>query len=420
MSRFFFRNNKNKNNANDFGLALEDDFSGLATTPEKTRSASSTDQTPTHLLLLSSKYSDTLVHVIPIPWHTSVRNDLEATLKPLRVPLSNPPKNILFWRNISENQALDVVLWQTKEFRQRIVSHVCLQLMTEYTSFLHTFPKFSGSVSLFGHSLGAIISHYILSRQGNLTTPITDLVPMNGNVYALVEQLLSDGVTPVIKPSSKEDPIHVPQLSFPVDTFFTCGSALSVMLHLEGDLVPGKSLRIPLTRNWFCLCNALDVLAYRIEPTFHRSFFESMPVQCFKTVTRLNSLRQRTRGFFRKSSVQEELVSLDLSDANDALQDAETVDELLMSSEEEEIDYAAALDLGISDFQDKPPTTASPKVLVQPKFDQVSEVCFGARYDYVIDAKGSSVSLLSGVKAHIKYWSDRDAGVFLAECLLLV
>src|SRR5947207_6299848 len=60
---------------------------------------------------------------------------------------------------------LDILLYYTPQFRERIVRTVAREMNRIYTLFLQRNPTFKGRVSLLGHSLGSAICFDILCRQ---------------------------------------------------------------------------------------------------------------------------------------------------------------------------------------------------------------------------------------------------------------
>ena len=60
---------------------------------------------------------------------------------------------------------LDILLYYTPQFRERIIRAVAKEMNRIYSLFLQRNPAFTGRVSLMGHSLGSAICFDILCRQ---------------------------------------------------------------------------------------------------------------------------------------------------------------------------------------------------------------------------------------------------------------
>ncbi|RQP03542.1 hypothetical protein POPTR_019G072300v4 [Populus trichocarpa] len=65
----------------------------------------------------------------------------------------------------------DVLYYMSPIYRQDIINAVSNQLNRLYLKFLKRNPGYDGKVSLYGHSLGSVLSYDILCHQENLTSP---------------------------------------------------------------------------------------------------------------------------------------------------------------------------------------------------------------------------------------------------------
>lgn len=71
-------------------------------------------------------------------------------------------------RDIANEIFIDIVVYLTPAFRERIIMHVSKQLNKMYKLFCEYNPRFvsnGGRVSLIGHSLGSVILFDVLSNQ---------------------------------------------------------------------------------------------------------------------------------------------------------------------------------------------------------------------------------------------------------------
>jgi len=110
---------------------------------------------------------------------------------------------------------LDILLYYTPQFRERIVRAVAREMNRIYALFLGRNPTFSGRVSLLGHSLGSAICFDILCRQ-----------PLNNNL-------------PVPKEFNLDPRL---QLDFDVHGFFCIGSPVGLFQMLRGRNIAARSV----------------------------------------------------------------------------------------------------------------------------------------------------------------------------------
>lgn len=110
---------------------------------------------------------------------------------------------------------LDILLYYTPQFRERIVRAVAREMNRIYNLFLERNPTFNGRVSLVGHSLGSAICFDILCRQP-LDRRIS--VPKEFNLDARLA------------------------LDFGVNAFFAIGSPIGLFQMLKGRNIAARSV----------------------------------------------------------------------------------------------------------------------------------------------------------------------------------
>ena len=110
---------------------------------------------------------------------------------------------------------LDILLYYTPKFRERIVRAVSREMNRIYNLFLERNPNFKGRVSLLGHSLGSAICFDILCRQ-----------PLDSNV-------------PVPKEFNLDPRLA---LDFDVHAFFAIGSPVGLFQLLRGRNIAPRSV----------------------------------------------------------------------------------------------------------------------------------------------------------------------------------
>jgi hypothetical protein len=110
---------------------------------------------------------------------------------------------------------LDILLYYTPQFRERIVRAVAKEMNRIYKLFRERNPSFNGRVSFAGHSLGSAICFDILCRQ-----------PLGGNI-------------PVPREFNLDPRL---QLAFDVHAFFALGSPIGLFQMLRGRNIAARSV----------------------------------------------------------------------------------------------------------------------------------------------------------------------------------
>jgi DDHD domain len=110
---------------------------------------------------------------------------------------------------------LDILLYYTPKFRERIVRAVSKEMNRIYRLFISRHPNFTGRVSLLGHSLGSAICFEILCRQ-----------PLASNL-------------PVPKEFNLDSRLA---LDFDVHAFFAVGSPVGLFQLLKGRNIAARSV----------------------------------------------------------------------------------------------------------------------------------------------------------------------------------
>ncbi|KAK7852745.1 phospholipase sgr2 [Quercus suber] len=196
----------------------------------------------------------------------------------------------------------DVLYYMSPIYCQDIIDSVSIQLNRLYLKFLKRNPGYDGKVSIYGHSLGSVLSYDILCHQESLSSPFPmdwmykeharneESSPDVNNQSSLLTAKAMDSKQPDEKlPSGQDDAsmnytpnIKYMKLEFKVDTFFAVGSPLGVFLTLRNIRIgigKGKeywgeeniSEEMPACRQMFNIFHPFDPVAYRsvIVPLLH-------------------------------------------------------------------------------------------------------------------------------------------------------
>lgn len=247
------------------------------------------------------------IQVIPIQWRekmflkgpapSETSDDDEEEISQHVVLEDLLPEGIPGIRMLVSDVILDVLLYMTPKFRQEMISHVSAEMNRIYRLFMKKNPGFTGRVSVYGHSLGSVISYDIASLQNsNLFTKERAIHKCNS-----VEIDISDilGIDP--KKSKKLQGLMEPEsqtvtsekLEFEIDHLFTVGSPVGIFL-----LLGGKTIKPPLQEGeeddpnqsrlavnaLYNIFHPYDPVAHRIEPLFSLklSSLKPMPIHYTK------------------------------------------------------------------------------------------------------------------------------------------
>eukprot|EP00743_Colponemidia_sp_Colp-15_P007870 GILK01008523.1.p1 GENE.GILK01008523.1~~GILK01008523.1.p1 ORF type:complete len:659 (+),score=111.12 GILK01008523.1:163-1977(+) len=173
-----------------------------------------------------------------IDWKSSL---LEKTKKQLSwVTLGTAT----FARSVLNQSVVDLLFYLDPSHSSLIIEEVVEQMNMKFQAIVSKYPKFSGKISLIGHSLGSVILYDILSHQISLADALeAELTGGSANANA-----------------------SYPQLSFAPQNLFIMGSPLPLFLTIRGTKMGPQNTELPTCRNLFNIFHPLDPVAYRMEP----------------------------------------------------------------------------------------------------------------------------------------------------------
>jgi len=156
--------------------------------------------------------------------------------------------------------------WLSPMYRKTIIQEVVDKMNMEYERFMKVYPDFSGKISFLSHSLGSVISYFVLCNQNSFTD-----ISKEGNVNMLRKNIKKN----------EEPPLNIelsdcPQLSFEVDNLYLIGSPLGMFLTVQGCHATDDKF-IPKCNNVFNIIHPSDPVAYRIEPWINNKYIDTEP-----------------------------------------------------------------------------------------------------------------------------------------------
>lgn len=210
------------------------------------------------------------VEFITVEWHNCAHSNEVNLTRDLQM-VSLPGIKVL--RDIANEVLIDVVIYLTPGFRDRILRHVSKQMNKIYSTFCQVNPSFvqnGGKCSIMAHSLGTLITFDILSTQ--IAAPLRmGCIPSPEKLDQSTKKWVSgfDGTDGDW------------QLNFEPSAFLAVGSQLPFFISIRRNSLDqttktsndvttvGPDFHFPTCRNYFNLFHPHDPVAYRMEPMLH-------------------------------------------------------------------------------------------------------------------------------------------------------
>jgi phospholipase DDHD1 len=166
-------------------------------------------------------------------------------------------------RSVINETCLDVLYYRSPYYGQRLINAVAHLLNSKVALYKQRFPKFSGHVSLFCHSLGSVIMFDLLQKQRQPGDAADTCRPTV--MYGTGEPRARG-----IGTHSDEDWVW-PQLKFKVHHLFGLGSPISIFLTTRGDIykdtwpLNATSFAFPCGARFFNIFDPTDPVAFRFR-----------------------------------------------------------------------------------------------------------------------------------------------------------
>jgi hypothetical protein len=213
---------------------------------------------------------------------------IDKKLTPITLP--SIPK----LRHFTNDTMVDVLLYASPVYCQKIVDTVASEMNRMYNLFVERNQNFKGKVALAGHSLGSVILFDLLAHQKSFSDEKVQenlphgVQPINLNEedssdkpksYGLGEGISDGGInltkTPsytVVSGGTGQPFINYPQLAFKPAGFFAMGSPIGMFLTVRGLDKLGPNFHFPTCPAFFNIFHPYDPVAYRMESLVDDSF----------------------------------------------------------------------------------------------------------------------------------------------------
>lgn len=420
----------------------------------------------------SSLNQEQHVEFLPIEWHSKLHmEDLDGMIRDVTLPAI--PK----LRELANDTVLDVLLFMSPIFHEVILNEVANEMNRVVELFRARHPRWQDGrrkkVSIVAHSLGSIIAFDILNHQsvyqdknGEMPTPDGSSGNVDTDDESSVgvdeeQETLGTDTEAQRKPSTslprrssanhmngkrrkrRDGPrprtlVYVPRLVFDVENLFCFGSPVGLFLNVRGQKID-RSFSLPMCKRLFNIYHPYDPVAYRIEPIVNpsranskaaiiRTFegklrFQYQLRNSFRTMWQ--TLRQWRRDF--EFDVAHAAHSIGLVEEHAVFQPgtrssavlSPLADVLALTSEARSQSVAAAKLRRRSRSSSGRATGAADDETRD--VEVYGRLCEGLPVDYSLQENEIEIAneYLFALTAHVIYWGNRDASLFMAQKLVL-
>lgn len=405
------------------------------------------------------------VEFLPIEWHSKLHlEELDERIRNVTLPAI--PK----LREFANETVLDVLFFMSPKFHHVILEQVALEMNRVVALFQTRHPSWAKckKVSIIAHSLGAIISFDILSHQVK-SSDVSEAMKQRSwseSAYTSQKQQQANAKAPrrhkhrgnaTNVPSSltlPEDLRLPPALSFRVDNLFCFGSPVGLFLRVRGQQLDA-SFSLPTCRRVFNIYHPYDPVAYRIEPILNpqRAHSKAAIIRTFEGKLRFQYqvrdafrvMWQRLRNWRREFEfqVERDVRRFGLVESPTTPPQSESWPTPFTAERETDNDGNASdasdyangsvtlTDLGSTEAPSSPmviQATQEPESHEDHNDDGsvrdesvYGRLCQGLPIDYTLQENEIEVTneYLFALTAHVIYWTNRDASLFVAQHLLL-
>ncbi|XP_067640001.1 mucin-17 isoform X2 [Eurosta solidaginis] len=387
------------------------------------------------------------VEVLPISWYSHLHSDEMGIDEKLRsITLESIPK----LRSFTNNTILDVLLYTSPKFCQKIMNRVASSMNEVYNKYRERHPEFNGGVSVSGHSLGSLIVFDLLCHQkapkdseenlenpDQLGTSPMDISNDDSNVTSYTMGHAGTG----------QPFIHYAQLSFQPKKFFALGSPIGMFVTIRGIDNLGLDFRLPTCAGFYNIFHPFDPVAYRVEALVnpdmsgvrpvlipHHKGRKRMHLELKETMTRVGAdLKQRFLETFKTTLESMNFLGVSTRSNREAEENiAQEVDAVLSMQIATEKQLQQIKQSNIEDNQ-QPSTSQANNETTRTRSDSVStshsdsdlvEIDFplgklndSKRIDYVLQEAPLEFinEYIFAMGAHVCYWESEDTILFVMK-----
>lgn len=206
------------------------------------------------------------IDCLGVDWFKEIHDDADVALKSYLEKVTLP--SIASVRKVAHDVAMDVLLYVTPEFKEKILKVVVEKINLIYAQYCELNPNFvknGGMCSIVGHSLGTVIVYDILASQSDIKLPSHLKLSFEPTAFFSLGSPLGMFLT-VRNSASRLHNIEVSR------------SGRSDEEEARNDDVFNSSYSFPTCKQFFNVFNKNDPAAYRLEPMVDDSLQELEPM----------------------------------------------------------------------------------------------------------------------------------------------
>ena len=367
------------------------------------------------------------IQVLPIHWRHKLdvsipraEDEVDSDEDKLLTMADILPEGIPGIRMLLSDVVLDVMLYMTPKYRNQILAIVSQELNRVYGIFKLRNPNFTGTVSIYGHSLGSVIAYDISTKQSKKDS-LDETVAENKPAGVDISEIMSNSGSPkrvLSTPEVFSPSTQIEKLDFDIYHLFTVGSPIGMFLLLSGLIIrpvsspPMLKTSRPKVKALYNIFHAYDPVAHRIEPLFSPTLATLKPFQVPYTK---GGLTQTMMGVSQAGSEVIErgkrvFSGLYSSTTNMMM----SLTKITPNPEEIEMDNAGngnerRKSVGSSTPADtsKPVLSSEPNKSQQAAIERLITLNPNGRLDYVLQETILENPYLSSLAVHMSYWNDQ-------------
>jgi hypothetical protein len=357
------------------------------------------------------------IECLGVEWFNEMHDDTNVGMNAALSKVTLP--SIPSIRKLAHDVAMDVMLYMTPEFKDRIIRIVVEKINLIYLQFCELNPNFvknGGKCTIVGHSLGTVIVYDILSAQSRPDLPEHLRLSFDPTAYFAMGSPL--GMFLTIRNCAAK--VHNSE-----STLSKKGS--SVVSAPKNENILAADYTFPTCKQFFNIFNKNDPVAYRLEPMTDDSLQDKEPMIVphhaggLRTQYLLKSMATSISetfksfaspgGWFKSSSS----TALTQTTSETVTTSTEPNDHLVLDADDVHLQ-------GLSPLLKLQKMSAKERKLkiCPPQAIPSVHINGGRRFDYLLQEsmiEGAN-EYLSSLSSHTSYFDQKDVARFIAAMLI--
>jgi len=362
------------------------------------------------------------IECLGVDWFNEIHDDSKVGMNDALAKVTLP--SIPSIRKLAHDVAMDVMLYLTPEFRDRIIRVVVEKINLIYMQFCELNPSFvknGGKCTIVGHSLGTVIMYDVLAAQGRADLPDHLRLTFDPTAYFALGSPLGMFL------SVRNCAARVRH----VESSLTSKGVAVMSVDSDDNMFGVASYEFPTCKQFFNMFNKNDPVAYRLEPLADEMLQQKEPMivphhagglrpqyllkSVASTITETFKSFTATGWFSSATATSSTSTSL-TSTTTDSDKSSQLSTRLSLSDEglEEDVSLPPLLRL-----QKQAAHQRRRKICPLNEIPHV-HVNGGRRFDYMLQEsmiEGAN-EYLSSLSSHTSYFDQKDVARFIAAMLV--